>query len=183
MTSKGSNAPVFDWNPLIDEHYPAFADLVRRYVKTHRDRCRGLARTSHRWFRATGVAVILFGAALPVLTVIRFAGEQAVVTILALALALLSGLRTFYQWDLSWRLYRQQDLAITVHLVRWETEMLDAIGRGPSEGTEHAKAVTVRTLDGLREAGMAEFESFFANVTWPTLAQQVQVPTAPPGAL
>jgi hypothetical protein len=101
------------WSEAIEQRFPLHADMMRRYIVMHRGRCHRLPLISRLWFRATGVAVILLSVTLPIVTTTQFSGKEATVTGLSLAIAGLFSLRGFFQWDQSWRLYRQQQSMLT----------------------------------------------------------------------
>lgn len=155
------------WNPEIEGRYPQHADLIRRYAEAHRDRCRALADKSRRWFRYTGVAVILSSVTLPLLTTLSFTGKDFVVSALALGIAGLSSLRSFFHWDRSWRLFRQHEFAITAQLARWESAMINLVGSNAADAATRVQAITDEALDDVKELKNTEFEAFFNTIGWP----------------
>lgn len=155
------------WSPEIEGRYPQHADLIRRYAEAYRARCKALADRSRRWFRFTGVAVILSSVTLPLLTTLSFPGKDFVVSALALGIAGLSSLRSFFHWDRSWQLFRQHEIALTAQIARWESAMIDLIGSNAADADSRAQAITREALDDLKEQRNIEFEAFFSTIGWP----------------
>ena len=165
------------WNPEIENKYPQHTDLIRRYAEAHRDRCRALADKSRRWFRYTGVAVILSSVTLPLLTTLSFTGKDFVVSALALGIAGLSSLRSFFHWDRNWQLFRRHEYALTMQIAQWESAMLDLVTSNSVDPDSRALAITKDALDNVKEQKNAEFDAFFNTIGWP---QSSELPGSAP---
>jgi len=153
----------------ITARYPEYAQLVRQLLEAHRDRCRDLAHRHRRWFRLTGVLTIVFSVSLPALTATDFTVRNAAISVLAIGVAGLSGLRAFYQWDQSWQLYRSQELALGALLTRWRLGMMLIVrSAGPdADADDQAHALTLDVLNEAYESGRTELSDFFSGVAWP----------------
>lgn len=120
------------------------------------------------WFRVSGVVVIVLSISLPFLTTLRFSGQDAVVSLVALCIAAVSGLRGFFRWEEQWHLYRRQDLALTALLARWEINMIKALrSTGADNQQTAAEAATDEVLRDAQSIGLGELNEFFEGVAWP----------------
>ena len=154
----------------IAARYPEYAQLIRQHLEANRDRCRVLARRHRRWFRLTGVLTIVFSVSLPALTATDFSGRNAAISVIAIAVAGLSGLRAFYQWDQSWQLYRSQELALEALLTRWQLDMLRIVRSAAPDADDQAHALTMDVLNEAYESGRSELSDFFSAIAWPQKA-------------
>jgi hypothetical protein len=154
----------------IAARYPEYAQLVGQHLEAHRDRCRVLAHRHRRWFRLTGVLTIVFSVSLPALTATDFSIRNAAISVLAIGVAGLSGLRAFYQWDQSWQLYRSQEFALDALATRWQLAMLLIVRSAAPDADEQAHALTLDILNEAYEAGRTELSDFFAGIAWPQKA-------------
>jgi hypothetical protein len=169
MDHEPSPAPA-KWDEVISARYPEYAQLVRHNLVANRDRCQVLARRHRRWFRLTGILTILFSVSLPAITATNFTDRNAVISVLAVGVAGLSGLRVFYQWDQSWQLYRSQELVLLSLLTRWQMGMTRIVKSAAPDGDEQAHALTLEILNEAYETGRSELSDFFAGIAWPQKA-------------
>src|SRR6185437_3676584 len=72
---------------VISARFPEYAALVNQALQANRDRCTVFARRHRRWFRLTGVAMIVFSVSLPALTAASFSGRDTAISVLAVAVA------------------------------------------------------------------------------------------------
>src|ERR1700722_13413446 len=82
----------------------------------------------------------------------------------------LSGLRAFYQWDQSWKLYRSQELALEALLTRWQLGMMLIVRSAPADADDQAHALTLGILNEAYESGRTELSDFFSVIAWPQKA-------------
>ncbi|HEY6888854.1 MAG TPA: DUF4231 domain-containing protein [Solirubrobacter sp.] len=139
--------------------------LVDRYVVRHRNYYRRRAQKIRRVFRVAGVGVILFGAALPVAATFDGKHLQLIITVLTVLVALLTALRTFFQWDVQWRVLRQADWKLTYLLAKWETEIA-ALTAADGKDAD-AVAITASLINQAQEVVENEASSFFRGLGWP----------------
>lgn len=118
----------------------------------------------------TGALTILFSVSLPALTAVNFSGRNAAISVLAVGVAALSGLRAFYQWDQSWQLYRSQELALVALLTRWQMTMMRIVKSASPDADDQAHALTLDVLNEAYESGRAELSDFFSGIAWPQKA-------------
>ena len=154
----------------IAARYPEYVQLISQHLEAQRARCRVLAHRHRRWFRLTGVLTIVFSVSLPALTATDFSSRNAVISVLAIGVAGLSGLRAFYQWDNSWQLYRSQELALDALATRWHLTMLRIVRSAAPDADDQAHALTLDVLNGVYESGRTEISDFFSGVAWPQKA-------------
>jgi hypothetical protein len=129
-----------------------------------------LAHRHRRWFRLTGALTILFSVSLPALAATNFSGRNAVISVLAIGVAGLSGLRAFYQWDQSWQLYRSQELVLVTLLTRWQMAMIRIVKSAAPDADDQAHALTLDILNEAQESGRTELGDFFSGIAWPQKA-------------
>jgi Protein of unknown function (DUF4231) len=154
----------------VAARYPEYAQLVTQLLEAHRDRCRVLAHRHRQWFRITGVLTIVFSVSLPALTATDFSVRNVAISVLAVGVAGLSGLRAFYQWDQSWQLYRSQELALAALLTRWQLGMVLIVKSTAADADDQAHALTLDVLNEAYEAGRTELSDFFSGIAWPQKA-------------
>jgi hypothetical protein len=178
------------WEQAISARYPQYTELIKQHVETHQKRCQLRARRHRRWFRLTGVLTILFSVSLPALTSANFNGRDTLIAALAVGVAGLSGLRAFYQWDQSWKLYRSQEIALLSLLTKWQLGMVSIVkasapdtanagNDGPRQPAQDPDAgrpgnpddlahdLTESVLNEAYEMGRAELTDFFSGLAWP----------------
>jgi len=154
----------------VAARYPEYAQLVRHHLEGYRDRCRVLGRRHRRWFRVTGVLTIVFSVSLPALTATDFTVRNVVISVLAVGVAGLSGLRAFYQWDQSWQLYRSQELVLDALQTRWQLGMMLIAKSTAADADDQAHALTLDVLNEAYDAGRTEMSDFFSGIAWPQKA-------------
>lgn len=154
----------------IAARFPEYEALIQQNLRAHRDRVMLLARRHRRWFRLTGVLTIVFSVALPALTSTSFDSRNTVISVVAVVVAGLSGLRAFYQWDQSWKLYRSQEVALVALLTRWRLDMMRLLKADPKDADDQAHALTLDILREVHDLGRTELADFFSAITWPQQA-------------
>jgi hypothetical protein len=63
----------------------------------------------------------------------RLTQKELVVSIVALAVALLSAFSTFFRWDQSWRTNMQAKLALENLIASWKLDLLEAQGQASAD--------------------------------------------------
>lgn len=140
--------------PVTDSSSPAFAsraeDWVRR-VRTHYDE---RARSHRRWYRYSGIAVILIGASLPVLTSIDYPSKSLVVSLAGVLVAALTTLRGFYRWDHMWALLRVTEFSVSQAYWEWRGAVdgrLDTTDDKTTAEIRKATRILVKKVDDIRQ--------------------------------
>lgn len=117
-----------------------------------------------RFYRFSGILVIMVGAGLPLLTTLSYPDKDLVVSLVGVLIAVLTALRAFYQWDQNWVLLRGTERTIT--LAWWEYQAKVATSPPPSEAERHEAARQLVAL--LAETRKQEAEFFFKDMRFPT---------------
>jgi hypothetical protein len=116
-----------------------------------------------RFYRLSGMLVILTGAGLPVLANLDYPGKSTVVSLAGMAVAVLTALHAFYRWDQSWILLRHTEGALTAAYWTWRADV-------PADAQPDDKDAIARTTAFLAQlAHIRDEESltFFKNITFP----------------
>lgn len=152
------------------ETFKDCSELAQRYVVRHRNWYRARALLVRRLFRFSGFAVIVLSAALPVVAFLDFSDSRFVITLLSVSIAALTALRTFFQWDLQWRVLKRADWKLTSLLSQWEIAMYRLSLELESGSTDCVSRAAARTQTLLKQASQVvdeEAEQFFGAVQWP----------------
>jgi uncharacterized protein DUF4231 len=116
-----------------------------------------------RFYRLSGMLVILAGAGLPVLANLDYPGKSTVVSLAGMAVAVLTALHAFYRWDQSWILLRHTEGALTAAYWAWRLDV-------PVDTPADDKDAIVRTkafLALLAQIRDEESLTFFKGITFP----------------
>jgi hypothetical protein len=137
------------------EDFPGFAEAYALRVRAFYD---SRAKWHRRFYRLSGVIVILSGVSLPVLASTSYTHKNFVVSCAGALVAALTALRAFYRWDQGWVLLRQTELAITKTYSEWKGALRDQ--PGPTEARN--------LLIEIAEIRHGEAEAFFKDLTFPS---------------
>ncbi|MFD4639900.1 DUF4231 domain-containing protein [Lentzea sp. NPDC058436] len=144
----------------------ATADAYAMWLRTFYD---VRARWHRRFYRISGMLVILVGASLPVLTSLDYTGKELVISLAGVVVAGLTGLRAFYRWDQSWILLRNSEMAVTAAYLEWKT----APGNFPVSEDAEQRLVQEKAacafIDKLGELRKQEATTYFKDVAFPDL--------------
>ena len=149
---------------LPDPGDVGFPQAVESYLIRLRTFYNSRAIWHRRFYRFSGVLVILVGATLPLAASLDYANKELLISVLGVAVSIVTALRTFYRWDHSWILLRGTELAITT--AWWDyCAAVDATAEGSDE---HARREAARALvQALTEIRRGESELFFKDITFP----------------
>ncbi|MCK2242663.1 MULTISPECIES: DUF4231 domain-containing protein [unclassified Crossiella] len=145
-----------------------YGRVARQYVIDLRDRYRFRSRWNRRFFRFTGILVTVLSISLPLITVISFPQKDLTIAVIGVAIALSTGLHSFYQWDKNWGLLRRSDFKLTEAYSAWELEMHHAqsLVDGPNKEQRRYDA-TKALLDKASVIRGKESESYFDALQFP----------------
>lgn len=141
-----------------------FTAAVGDYALRVRDFYDRRAHWHRRFYRATGVIVIMIGAALPVLVAPTYPGKQITVSLAGTIVAALTGLRAFYRWDDSWVVMRTTERAVTEAYWQWRAQLDGDLG---DAAADTRAAATQALLARLGELQLRESESYFKDLYFP----------------
>jgi hypothetical protein len=153
-------------------HDPAelgYARTIERYLLELRAFYHWRATWQRLFYRASGILVVLVGAALPLLTALSYAHKQLVVSLAGVVVAAVTALRAFYRWDQAWILLRNTERTITG--AWWEYQArLDTIPPDRDETTarreRHEAARALAAL--LVQIRQEEADVFFKDMAFPS---------------
>lgn len=132
----------------------------------------------HAWpkmifFRFVGVIVIAISVSVPFIAAQAAPWKDTVISVVALAIALLTGLNSFFGWERAWQGYRQTQRVLDHLLALWELRIIEAKYQAD---TQKAIEMAIRATDQLLLAARAttstETTEYF---------KQVQMPKGLPG--
>ena len=144
-----------------------YREIARTDIEELRDNYRNRAKWHRRWFRATGVAIIILSASLPLLAGLSYDGKDVTLAVVGVVIAILTGLRVFYQWDQLWGLLRQTDFALTHLLTTWELDVLAATGLPEPERSSTIYQLSKELLERADEVRQGESQKFFGALRFP----------------
>lgn len=144
-----------------------YAAAVEEYLDRQRSFYHARASWHRRFYRSSGILVILVGAALPLLTTLSYSYKDLVVSILGVSIAALTALRAFYRWDQSWVLLRATERAITGAWWDYHAKVSDLTADDPATRQQRNEAARelARLIVELQEQ---EAESFFKDMAFPS---------------
>ena len=124
-------------------------------------------------FRASGFIVVIGSLLLPVITTYETLGhKQLILTIVSLAVAVLSSLSTFFKWDYAWQTRMKAALELKGLLAKWELNLIAAqVAKNPAEEALNA---TKQLFDDSFKIVDTETGQFFANIQWPSIPTHPQ---------
>jgi hypothetical protein len=130
------------------------------------------ARWHRRWFRLSGVAIILLSATLPLLAGLDFNGKNTVIGLIGVGIAVVAALRNFYKWDHLWGVLRRSAFELTFLIDRWRLDIaaLDE-NEQTKEGVARLRAIhklTSKLLTDADEVRERESMGYFASLDFPT---------------
>lgn len=136
-------------------------------VEQLRDSYRRRARWHRRWFRSTGVVVILLSTSLPALTIPDYGAKKALISIVGVFIALLTGLRSFYQWDQLWSVLRQSDFELSFLLDKWQLDVGAIVVQSDPERLLKLHELTVALRDAAEDVRRSESTRYFGSLSFP----------------
>jgi hypothetical protein len=137
---------------------------VDEYVLRIRAFYNARASWHRRFYRLSGILVILIGSALPLLANAEFDGQPFAISAAGVAVAVLTGLHTFYRWDQSWVLLRNTERTITTEYWKWRTTLAAENHLSDAE----VVAATQAFLSTLSDIRGEEAQVFFQDLSFPT---------------
>lgn len=128
------------------------------------------ARSPWLLFRAFGALTILLSVAVPFLATREGAWRTTVLPIVTLAIAALTGLTAFFQWQAQWAGFRSAELKLRYALAQWNVHMADACNSGDAAtASKLAVDATRALLDYAESAVSSETGHYFDAVRKPAV--------------
>lgn len=142
---------------------------IKRKVVAAKD---WFARNSARpriLFRLVGGSLILLSVLVPLLATLEGIWKELVLPSVAVAIAFLTGLNAFYQWQTQWQGNREAQYALEYLLAKWEVETVKArFESDRDKAVVLAIEATDQLLDQAREVTSSTTGEFFKNLKIPT---------------
>jgi hypothetical protein len=158
MTTTPTEAVLADYRKLAEE----CVDRLRRKYDFR-------AGWHRRWFRFTGIVVVVSGAALAPLAVFDYPRKPLVVALVGVLVGVVTGLRTFYQWDQNWAVLRRTHFDLTEAYQAWQLDFRHAqAGDDPTQVEERSYQATKTLLERVAAIRGSESERYFASVDFPS---------------
>ena len=154
-------------NDVADE-LPNEVKPVIEEVTVLRNTYRTRAKQNRIWFRLTGVAVILLSTSLPLMTIPNYRAKTALISGVGVTIALLTGLRNFYQWDQLWSLLRQSDFELTYLVDKAKLDVDAAPGASDPERHARLNAIAVKLRDDAEQVRRSESTRYFGSLRFPS---------------
>lgn len=136
---------------------PEGNEAVSTYANTVRNFYDSRARWHRRFYRLSGIYLIVSGSALPVLASLTFTGKDLTIAIVGASVAVFTSLRGFYRWDQSWILLRRTEMSLTNDILRWRIET-------SAPGADQAK-LDEALLNDIFLLRKNESDSFFKDIS------------------
>jgi len=119
-------------------------------------------------FRVSGVAIILLSLSIPFIAALKFEGKDLLLSGLAVLIAIITSLGSFYKWEDTWRSYRQAETTLGRLLLLWDFNVIEARREADAgKGAEKIIAATQQLLESAHKVTSAETEEFFSKIEWP----------------
>jgi Protein of unknown function (DUF4231) len=150
-----------------EDSIPPWMEGVVTSIEARRDDYHRRAKWHRIWFRTSGVVIIVLSAALPALTIPDYGAKKAVISSIGVTLAILTGLRSFYQWHENWSLLRQSDFELSYLLDKWTLETGAIAGLPPDQRKERFLELTLALRNDAEQVRRSESTRFFASLRLP----------------
>jgi len=167
-----SEQPAHSWHQNDERFISALKELeaikedfVVRKMHTYR----GWAKQARLRFRISGALIISLSVCLPFLTTLREGiWISIVLPIVALVIAGLSGLNTFFRWESNWKGYSQTRYRLEYLLKVWELKVIEAGHETDTQkSVEIVMQATKQLLDDVEATTSVEAEEYFKRVQIP----------------
>jgi hypothetical protein len=148
------------------------SELVNSQVVSTLDWYQKKAVWPRRLFRSPGVTVIVLSASIPLLASLSYQGKDLVLSTVALLIAVLTGLNSFFKWEDMWRSRRQTEFTLSYLHTVWRLKMLQPLAE-PNAANARTVAIsaTQQLVDDARLAIGEETKEFFSKVVWPKVGE------------
>jgi hypothetical protein len=162
--------------PQSDERFMAVLDELTRikdeFVVRQLNWYAAHGRMPMVFFRISGVLVILLSVSLPFLATLEGFWKNIVLPIIALVIAGLTGLNSFFRWESDWKGYRQTQYALRYLLMALELQITEAKHQvDMQKGIDMAVQATRQLIDKTQTTTSTEAEEYFKRVQMPRTQQ------------
>lgn len=159
--------PILHYNES-DSEFEAYYRIVQARVIDAYQWYKKHKIEERRNFRAAGGAVILLSITIPAISAYQFHGKDAVISIMALSIALFSGFNSHFKWEESWRVFSKSELAIQHLIGIWQLQIYEAKKYADKDvRLSEASRATKYLLDEVGKIISQETDNYFSKVEWP----------------
>jgi hypothetical protein len=149
--------------------FDTFETGLRQLVNEQVVPCYKWYSTHKTWprvmFRGGGMIVVIGSLILPAIAASSMPKREIVLTMVSLAVAVLSSLNAFFRWDATWRSRTRAAYALQGLLATWEFNLSAA--RRSKDPQQCALDATDRLFKDAFALVGSETDEFFANIRWP----------------
>lgn len=154
---------------LPDPGVLGYAQAVEAYLARLRTFYNSRAVWHRRFYRSSGILVILIGAGLPLVASLSYPEKDLTVSLLGVLIAALTAMRAFYRWDQSWILLRATERGITSAWWDYQAKVAAIVVDGDEARAKRERDVAARELvTALLALRDEEAEGFFADMSFPS---------------
>jgi hypothetical protein len=164
---------VFGFAKSAKEKAPQIGDQASEHVVNGilalRDAYKARAANHRRWFRVSGILIIVLSATLPLLAGADFDGKNVVIGVIGVAVAVVAGLRNFYKWDHLWGVLRRSAFELDFLLAQWRLDVAN-IACDRKQKAAKMEAIRKRTADlaaAANEVRERESSGYFTSLSFP----------------
>jgi hypothetical protein len=148
------------------------AEEVVARIRTLKGQYHDRAKWHRRWFRSTGIVIILLSATLPLLAGLDYDGKDVTIGVIGVAIAVLTALRNFYQWDQLWSLLRQSDFELTYLLDQYQLDATAIKTDSAADATSKLHELTRTLREEAEKVRRAESTRYFGSLRFPSSGGQ-----------
>jgi hypothetical protein len=139
--------------------------IVDNYVKKTSEWYQRKKRGPRRLYKLSVGVTIVGGASIPLLASFEGPLFRLAVGVLGAAIAVVSGLSSFYRWERKWQIFAAAQFELEHALRVWELRLVDArSNRSQDEALKLIQAGTEQLLELTRRVRDAETNEFFTTL-------------------
>lgn len=153
--------------PVTGSDSLAYAADAENYVRRIRENYDARANGHRRYYRASGILVIVAGASLPILTTLDYEGKELAVSLIGVLVSVVTALRAFYRWDQIWALLRVTEFSVSQAYWEWRRSIDGRLDATDAVITDKNREATALLLEKVAEIRSNEAISFFKDLPFP----------------
>jgi hypothetical protein len=150
-----------------DSSSPEFLIAAEGYVRRIRDTYDRRAHGHRRYYRASGISIIVAGASLPLLTTLNYPHKSLAISAVGVFVSVVTAMRAFYRWDQMWALLRVTEFSVSAAYWKWRGEVGDLNSSGDSAVSAASREATIRMLTEIAAIRTNEAVSYFKDLPFP----------------
>ena len=153
-----------DFQTILDEATRIKNEYVQEQVNWYNNH----ASLPMRLFRISGILIILLSVSLPFLATLDGFWKTIVLPIVALLVAALTGLTSFYRWESDWKGFRETKFMLEYLISVWDWSISQAkLEKDEQKAITLVVAATNQLLDATHAATSSETAQFFQRAQIP----------------